>query len=134
LQQAKDAESAAEEAKRNPDSFRSPPQVQEATAPGSDQPGPAASQSVRQVTGVVTKLACNPAIQMEVTASSAAIYRLRIVPGGSFRIETAGPPPEGFNPCSSFKGLRVTVHYEPDDAAGKSGKIDVLEILDSNWK
>jgi hypothetical protein len=70
---------------------------------------------------------------MEVTAS-AGIYRLRIPPGGNFRYEMTGPPPAGFNPCSFFKGLRVTVHYEPDDAAGQNGKIEVLEVLDSDSK
>jgi hypothetical protein len=54
---------------------------------------------------------------------------LYTVPGGQFRITMASKPPAGFSPCSSLKGLRVTVEYDPDDAGGHSGRIETLEIL-----
>lgn len=93
--------------------------------------GPSDSQGTQEVTGVVTQLSCNPAIQLQVTTPT-GVYRLYTVPGGQFRIEMASKPPAGFNPCSSMKGLRVTVQYEPDDAKGHSGKIETLEILASD--
>jgi tetratricopeptide (TPR) repeat protein len=102
-----------------------------AATPGNN--GPAVSQGTQEVTGVVTQLSCNPAIQLQVTAP-AGIYRLYTVPGGQFRFEMSSKPPPGFNPCSSLKGLRVTAHYEPDDAKGHSGKIELLEILDPEDK
>jgi tetratricopeptide (TPR) repeat protein len=90
--------------------------------------GTAGAQGAQEVTGVVTQLTCNPAIQLQVTAP-AGVYRLYTVPGGQFHIEMASKPPPGFNPCSSMKGMRVTVRYQPDDAKGRSGKIESLEIL-----
>jgi tetratricopeptide (TPR) repeat protein len=96
--------------------------------PGSN--GHATSQGTSEVTGLVTHLSCNPGIQLQVT-TAAGTYRLYTVPGGQFRFEMSSKPPPGFNPCSSLKGLRVTAHYQRDDAKGHSGKIEMLEILDS---
>lgn len=89
---------------------------------------PAASRGRQEVTGIVSQLSCNPAIQLQVTSPEGA-YRLYTVPGGQFRIVMASKPPAGFNPCSSIRGLRVTVQFEPDDAKGRSGTIETLEIL-----
>jgi tetratricopeptide (TPR) repeat protein len=91
--------------------------------------GLAVSQGTQEVTGVVTQLSCNPAIQLQVTAPS-GVYRLYTVPGGQLKIERASKPLAGFNPCSSMKGLRVTAQYEPDGAKGHSGKIEMLKILE----
>jgi hypothetical protein len=46
----------------------------------------------------------------------------------------ASKPPPGFNPCSSFKGWRVTVRYDPDDVQGQIGKIELLDVLEPGSK
>jgi tetratricopeptide (TPR) repeat protein len=94
-------------------------------------PSSAGSGSAKQVTGVVTKLSCNPAMRLEVTASDGT-YDLYTVPGERTQFEATSQPPAGFNPCSSLKGLRVTVEYDPDNAQLRKGKLKMLNILSWN--
>jgi tetratricopeptide (TPR) repeat protein len=93
-----------------------------------DSEDAAGSQKNREVTGIVTQSSCNPAPQLQVTTSTGS-YRLYALPGAQFGIKMASKPPTGFNPCSSFKGLRVTVQYAPDDAKGQSGQIKLVDVL-----
>jgi tetratricopeptide (TPR) repeat protein len=93
-------------------------------------PDSAGSGNAKQVTGVVTKLSCDPAMRLQVTAADGA-YDLFTVPGEQTRFEATSRPPAGFNPCSSLKGLRVTVEYDPDSAQPHKGKLKMLDIL--NW-
>jgi len=98
--------------------------------PESQPPAPASAGggNAKQVTGVVTKLSCNPAMRLQVTASDGS-YDLYTVPGEQTRFEATSQPPAGFNPCSSLKGLRVTVEYDPDNAQSHKGKVKMLDIL-----
>jgi len=91
-------------------------------------PAPAGPQTAQEVTGVVTKISCNPAMRLQVAASDGT-YDLYTVPGEQTRFEAPSQPPAGFNPCSSLKGVRVTVQYDADDAKAQKGKIEVLKIL-----
>jgi tetratricopeptide (TPR) repeat protein len=102
-------------------------------APAEPQPSaPAApggqNENVREVTGVVSKLTCNPAMRLEITAPDGT-YDLYTVPGEQTQFEATSQPPKGFNPCSSLKGLRVTVRYQADNSKPQKGKIELLEIL-----
>jgi tetratricopeptide (TPR) repeat protein len=104
------------------DQPQSPPETQPSAAP------PAAGENTQQVTGTVAKVTCNPAMRLQVTASDGT-YDLYTVPGEQTRFEATSQPPAGFNPCSSLKGLRVTVQYDADGAKSRKGKIELLEIL-----
>jgi hypothetical protein len=109
-----------------PPRHRTEPQA--APESGSSHPALAGAQTTQEVTGVVTKIACNPAMRLEVSASN-GIYDLYTVPGEQTRFEATSQPPAGFNPCSSLKGLRVSVQYDTDDAKAQKGKIELLKIL-----
>jgi tetratricopeptide (TPR) repeat protein len=108
---------------------RDAPQAQPESEPSA--PASADSGNAKQVTGVVTKLSCNPAMRLEVTAPDGT-YDLYTAPGERTQFEAASQPPAGFNPCSSLKGLRVTVQYVPDDAKPHRGKVQMLEVLSWN--
>lgn len=82
----------------------------------------------REITGVVTKMSCAP-LEVQIEAASGSTYRLHVAPGAQFHFEMNEKPPAGFNPCSSIKGLRVTAHYDPDNASGETGTLELLEIL-----
>ncbi|MGA8873042.1 MAG: tetratricopeptide repeat protein [Candidatus Acidiferrales bacterium] len=102
------------------------PQTPSETQPSG--PPPAARTNAQQVTGTVAKVTCNPAMRLQVTASDGT-YDLYTVPGEQTRFEATSQPPAGFNPCSSLKGLRVTIQYDADGAKSRKGKIELLEIL-----
>jgi hypothetical protein len=100
-------------------------------APPESQPSgsaPAGRGNTHEVTGVVTKIGCNPAMRLQVTASDGT-YDLYTVPGEQTRFEATSQPPAGFNPCSSLKGLHVTVQFDAADAKAQKGKIELLQIL-----
>jgi Protein of unknown function (DUF1570) len=100
-------------------------------APQESQPStPARGEkgNIEKVTGIVTKISCNPAMRLEVTAPDGT-YDLYTLPGEQTRFEATSEPPAGFNPCSALKGLHVTVQYDPDDAKSQKGKVEILEIL-----
>jgi tetratricopeptide (TPR) repeat protein len=96
------------------------------TQPGDG--GAAAERATQEVTGIVTKVSCNPAIELQVTAADKT-YDLYTLPGQQTKFEASSQPPAGFNPCSTIKGLRVSVQYVADDAKTQKGKIAVLRIL-----
>jgi hypothetical protein len=89
---------------------------------------PAGGGNTHEVTGVVTKIGCNPAMRLQVTASDGT-YDLYTVPGEQTRFEATSQPPAGFNPCSSLKGLHVTVQFDAADAKAQKGKVELLQIL-----
>ncbi|HUB29106.1 MAG TPA: hypothetical protein VL967_05385 [Terracidiphilus sp.] len=91
-------------------------------------PDTATRGNTREVTGVVTKISCDPAMRLQVTASDGA-YDLYTLPGEQTRFEATSQPPSGFNPCSSLKGLHVTVQYDPDAGKSQKGKLVILKIL-----
>ena len=103
-----------------------PPQASSETQPSAAPP--ATPQNTQQVTGTVANVACNPAMRLQVAASDGT-YDLYTVPGEQTRFEADSQPPAAFNPCSSLKGLRVTVQYDADSAGSRKGKIELLEIL-----
>jgi Flp pilus assembly protein TadD len=112
------------------------PELQHRESPQEPAEQPSEPAAVNQgnaqtVTGVVTKLACNPAMRLEVTATDGT-YDLYTVPGEQTRFEATSRPPAGFNPCSSLKGLHVTAQYVPDAGKPHKGKVQMLDILGWN--
>ncbi len=108
-----------------------PPQLrhrgQASSALDSHDSATSTRQGPPEVTGTVTQVSCGPGLQLRVTAPEGA-YDFHSVPGGQLRITMASKPPGGFNPCSSLKGMRVKVGFDPD-AEGHGGTIETLEIL-----
>jgi tetratricopeptide (TPR) repeat protein len=100
------------------------------STPKQDSEDVSGSRKTLEVTGVVTQSSCNPATQLQVTTSTGT-YRLYCLPGARFGIEMATKPPAEFNPCSSFRGLRVKVQYEPDGDNPRSGQIKSVDVLES---
>jgi tetratricopeptide (TPR) repeat protein len=98
-------------------------------APAAGSASASSPPAPREITGVVTKMSCAPGIEIQIEASSGGSYRLQVAPGGQFHFEMDEKPPAGFNPCSSIRGLQVTAHYDPDDASGDTGTLELLEIL-----
>jgi len=107
---------------RHREESAAPPDSPETATPPSESGG------AQQVTGVVTQLACNPAMRLTVNAPD-GVYDLYTVPGQQTRFEATSRPPAGFNPCSSLKGLRVTVQYVPDAGKPHKGVVQMLNIL-----
>jgi hypothetical protein len=57
---------------------------------------------------------------------------LRSVPDHPFAISMEGKPLEGFDQCTSLKGLSVSVQYHPDQQDRNSGEIRSLRVLASS--
>ena len=96
-------------------------------APDASSASAGSTSGLREIIGVVTKISCAP-LEVQIEAVSGSTYRLHVAPGGQFHFELDAQPPAGFNPCSSIKGLHVTAHYEPDNASGETGTLELLEI------
>lgn len=83
----------------------------------------------KQATGYVTETVCSGAGQRIELKTSSGTLRFRGPASGGLAIEDSAQLPEGFNSCTSLKGLRISVQYTPDDSRGPGGTIKSLRLL-----
>ena len=105
------------------DSARGPREAQE-TLPSNAQD----ASKLREATGVVTDLSCMNGLKMKVETAAGPLT-LALTPGTQLRFRLASKPSGPFNPCTALKGRRVSVEYEPKDAAGKTGSLKSVTVL-----
>jgi len=86
------------------------------------------SGTLREATGVVTKLSCSAGLKIELNSGTGSVT-LHVKAGTSLRIQMATPAHGPFNPCTELQGQRVKVAYQPDDAKGKVGTLASLIVL-----
>jgi hypothetical protein len=82
-----------------------------------------------EVTGTVKQMSCGVGVQIVVVGTDGT-YHLYVPPGQSMQYFTYSKLPEGFNPCSSMKGMRVKARYQPDGSNATKGRLTSVEILD----
>ncbi|HXZ12959.1 MAG TPA: hypothetical protein VEG64_11230 [Candidatus Sulfotelmatobacter sp.] len=96
-------------------------QTQESTANSGTNAGDLSS-----VTGTVTQLSCARNLEIHLKTASGVIH-FHDQPGVHVQFIMTNQP-EGFDPCKSLNGRRVTVQYKPDDKKGKSNTIYTLRV------
>jgi tetratricopeptide (TPR) repeat protein len=86
------------------------------------------SGTLREATGMVTKLSCMGGLKFELDTSAEKLT-LHIKPGTNLPIRLTARPSGPFNACTALQGQRVKVSYQPDDAKGKVGTLESLTVL-----
>lgn len=89
---------------------------------------PPSSDDSISATGVVAQVSCvgaGPRIDLDTPSGT---LHLHSPAQGGLSIRVDFRPPQGFNPCTSLKGMRASVHYNPD-AKGQTGTMNSVEIL-----
>jgi len=81
----------------------------------------ASTAELSSATGTVMKLNCARNLEIELKTSTGVVH-LHDQPGVHVNFIVTNSP-EGFDPCKSLSGRRVTVQYKPDDKKGKSNTI-----------
>jgi tetratricopeptide (TPR) repeat protein len=107
----------------------SPARTPDATAvqtAGGDA-GPGAATTLREATGVVTKLSCMNGLKFELD-TGAGTLTLRVKPGAQYHIKVMKRPSGPFNPCTAIQGQRVKVEYQPVGSNGKMGEVESLTV------
>jgi len=107
----------------------SPARTPDATAvqtAGGDA-GPGAATTLREATGVVTKLSCMNGLKFELD-TGAGTLTLRVKPGAQYYIKVMKRPSGPFNPCTAIQGQRVKVEYQPVGSNGKMGEVESLTV------
>jgi hypothetical protein len=61
--------------------------------------------------------------------TSTAILHLHGPANGGLKINLSFDPQPGFNPCTSLKGMRASVLYQPDDARSEGGMMTTLRVF-----
>jgi tetratricopeptide (TPR) repeat protein len=84
--------------------------------------------TLREATGMVTKLSCMGGLKFELDTSAGKLT-LHIKPGTDLPIRLTTPSTGRFHACTALQGQRVKVAYQPDDAKGKGGTLASLTVL-----
>jgi tetratricopeptide (TPR) repeat protein len=100
------------------------PDAAQAQAEGGD----ARAGTLREATGMVTKLSCMGGLKFEMATDSGALT-LHVKPGAQFNIKMSARPTGPFNPCTAIQGQRVKVEYQPVGSNGKTGVVESLTVL-----
>jgi tetratricopeptide (TPR) repeat protein len=130
VDQVRAADEGLVSAPHSDDSEASAPRGRSDSEPQSGPPetGASVDSSAQEVTGIVKQMSCGNGIQMLLEATDGT-YRLQVPPGQPMQYELHSKPQPGFNPCTSIKGMHVKARYHPDDSKGKTGTLEILEIL-----
>jgi len=86
------------------------------------------SGTLREATGMVTKLSCMGGLKFELD-TGAGTMTLHVRPGAHYQIKMTTPPSGPFNPCTAIQGQRVRVEYQPMGSNGKMGEVESLTVL-----
>lgn len=78
--------------------------------------------------GIVATASCEPALKIDLSTAGVIVH-LRSSADHPVAISGENKPADSFNPCTSLKGLRVSVLYRPDEQDPNSGELRALSIL-----
>jgi hypothetical protein len=78
--------------------------------------------------GIVANASCEPALKIDLNTAGVIVH-LHSAADHPVPISVEGKPTAGLNPCTSLKGLRVSVLYRPDEKDANSGELRALSIL-----
>lgn len=78
--------------------------------------------------GIVANASCEPVLKIELNTAGVIVH-LRSAKDHPVAISGDGQPADGFNPCTSLKGLRVSALYRPDEKDPNGGELRALSIL-----
>jgi tetratricopeptide (TPR) repeat protein len=90
----------------------------------------ASAGTLREATGMVTKLSCMSGLKFELD-TDAGTLTLHVKPGAQYQIQMKTRPSGPFNPCTAVQGQRVKVEYQPVGTSGKIGEVESLTVLGS---
>jgi len=79
-------------------------------------------------TGTVSQVSCAGGLKIQLDTPE-GMRAFRRQPGTPFRIAAPTRAQENINPCTSLKGLRVSVEFIPDDEKGMTGTMEQVQIL-----
>lgn len=79
-------------------------------------------------TGTVSQVSCAGGLKIQLDSADGT-RTFRRQPGTAFRITAPTRAQENINPCTSLKGLRVTVQFIPDDEKEMTGTMERVQIL-----
>jgi hypothetical protein len=79
-------------------------------------------------TGFVSEVSCSSGLKIQLDAPDGA-RTLRRKTGTPFQITAPTREQENINPCTSLKGLRVSVEFVPDNEKGLTGTMERVQIL-----
>jgi hypothetical protein len=94
----------------------------------SQRSGATGEAGSRTATGIVSEVNCANGLKVQVDTPE-GMKSLRRQPGTLFHITAPTSAQENINPCTSLKGLLVSVQYIPDDEKGMTGKMERVQIL-----
>src|SRR5271163_444823 len=79
-------------------------------------------------TGIVSQVSCAGVMKIQLdTPEGTRTFRRQ--PGARLHITSPSHEQENIDPCTSLKGLRVTVQFIPDGGKGMTGTIERMQIL-----
>lgn len=83
--------------------------------------------------GIVASVSCEGGLKIDKidVDTAGAILHLRPSPNHPLALTSEGKLPEGFNPCTSLKGLTISVRYRLDEHDANSGEIRSLRVLEA---
>lgn len=90
----------------------------------------ASAGTLREATGMVTKLSCMSGLKFELD-TDAGTLTLHVKPGAQYQIQMKTRSSGPFNPCTAVQGQRVKVEYQPVGTSGKIGEVESLTVLGS---
>jgi hypothetical protein len=99
-----------------------------ATQLGAQQRGAADEGVTSTATGFVSQVSCAGGLKIQLDTPDGT-RTLRRQPGTPFRITAPTRAQENINPCTSLKGLRVSVQFVPDNQKGMTGTMERMQIL-----
>ncbi|MGH9714181.1 MAG: hypothetical protein ACRD5M_12865 [Candidatus Acidiferrales bacterium] len=92
------------------------------------QSGGANENKSSSATGTVSQVSCAGGVKIHLDTPEGT-RTLRIQSGTPFQITAPTSAQANIDPCTSLKGLRVTVRFIPDDKKGMSGTLQQVQIL-----
>jgi len=88
------------------------------------------NEGLEQDVGTVAAESCEGGLKIDLETAGVVVH-LHTAPNHPFSISVEGPAIQGFNQCTSLKGLSVSVQYHPDEEDRNSGEIRSLHVLAS---
>jgi len=99
-----------------------------ASRPAVPQSGASDDTGSSTTTGTVSQVSCAGGLKIQLDTPE-GMRAFRRHPGTPFRITAPTRAQANINPCTSLKGLRVTVQFIPDNEKGMTGTMERVQIL-----
>jgi tetratricopeptide (TPR) repeat protein len=108
---------------------RTPPVRPAASDEENSEPAAPGASTWAEAAGLITQSRCRGISQQIDLQTSTATLHLHGPANGGLKMNLSFDPQPGFNPCTSLKGMRASVLYQPDDADSESGVMTSLRIF-----